>query len=66
MVGPERQAAIANLESMGFPRAECERAMRAAFYNPDRAVEYLINVSITLCLSATASFNFVSGFVATL
>lgn len=44
MLGPERQAAIANMESMGFPRADCERALRAAFFNPDRAVEYLLTV----------------------
>lgn len=41
-MGSERDAAIANMESMGFPRAEIDRAMRAAFFNPDRAVEYLL------------------------
>ncbi|KAF2688639.1 UV excision repair protein Rad23 [Lentithecium fluviatile CBS 122367] len=42
-MGSERDSAIANMESMGFPRAEIDRAMRAAFFNPDRAVEYLLN-----------------------
>jgi UV excision repair protein RAD23 len=29
--------------SMGFPREQCVEALRAAFYNVERAVEYLIN-----------------------
>ncbi|KAF2397116.1 UV excision repair protein Rad23 [Trichodelitschia bisporula] len=41
-VGSERAAAIANMESMGFARADIDVAMRAAFFNPDRAVEYLL------------------------
>jgi UV excision repair protein RAD23 len=39
----EREAAIANMEAMGFPRNQIQAAMTAAFYNPDRAVEYLLN-----------------------
>jgi len=42
-LGDQRNAAIANMEAMGFPRVDIDRAMRAAFYNPDRAVEYLLN-----------------------
>ncbi len=43
-VGGQRQEAIANMEAMGFERTQIDAAMRAAFYNPDRAVEYLLNV----------------------
>ncbi|KAL6712821.1 UV excision repair protein rad23, partial [Lecanora helva] len=42
-LGSQRDEAIRNMEGMGFPRAEIDRAMRAAFFNPDRAVEYLLN-----------------------
>lgn len=45
-MGEQRATAIANMESMGFERSQIDAAMRAAFYNPDRAVEYLLNVSI--------------------
>lgn len=42
-MGAQRAEAVANLESMGFERAAIDAAMRAAFFNPDRAVEYLLN-----------------------
>ena len=42
-IGDQRASAIASMESMGFPRDQIDRAMRAAFFNPDRAVEYLLN-----------------------
>lgn len=45
-MGSERDAAIANMESMGFARADIDAAMRAAFFNPDRAVEYLLTVRL--------------------
>lgn len=41
--GAARDEAIANMEAMGFERSQIDAAMRAAFFNPDRAVEYLLN-----------------------
>ncbi|KAF9884259.1 hypothetical protein FE257_001934 [Aspergillus nanangensis] len=43
MTGSQGEPVIAQMESMGFPRSDINRAMRAAFFNPDRAVEYLLN-----------------------
>eukprot|EP00127_Corallochytrium_limacisporum_P003370 Clim_evm59s148 gene=Clim_evmTU59s148 len=34
---------IESLIAMGFPREQCIRALQAAFGNPDRAVDYLMN-----------------------
>lgn len=45
-MGGDGEAAVQNMIAMGFERGEIERAMRAAFFNPDRAVDYLLNVSI--------------------
>ncbi|POR34059.1 UV excision repair protein rhp23, partial [Tolypocladium paradoxum] len=42
-MGAARAEAMANLEAMGFERTQIEAAMRAAFNNADRAVEYLLN-----------------------
>ncbi|KAK7207495.1 hypothetical protein BZA70DRAFT_271463 [Myxozyma melibiosi] len=42
-IGNAREAAIGNMMEMGYEREAIERAMRAAFNNPDRAVDYLLN-----------------------
>lgn len=41
--GEALETTLTELQNMGFPRDECMRALRAAFYNPDRAVDYLLN-----------------------
>jgi UV excision repair protein RAD23 len=33
------------MENMGFERSQIDAAMRAAFYNSERAIEYLLGVS---------------------
>lgn len=44
-MGSAAEGAVVQMEAMGFARTDIDRAMRAAFYNPDRAIEYLLTVS---------------------
>lgn len=47
-MGSAAEGAVVQMEAMGFARTDIDRAMRAAFYNPDRAIEYLLTVSYWL------------------
>jgi UV excision repair protein RAD23 len=42
LVGNQSEGVIGQMEAMGFERSLIDRAMRAAFFNPDRAIEYLL------------------------
>lgn len=42
-VGQEREAGVQYMLELGFARSDIEAAMRAAFNNPHRAVEYLLS-----------------------
>jgi UV excision repair protein RAD23 len=43
LTGSEYDASVARLVEMGFSEEQVKKAMRAAFNNPERAVEYLFN-----------------------
>lgn len=45
VVGSELETSVNEMLSMGFPREQVLRALRAAYNNPHRAVDYLFNVS---------------------
>jgi UV excision repair protein RAD23 len=52
-MGSVRAAQIAEMESMGFERTQIDAAMRAAFYNGERAIEYLLTVRILLLVPSS-------------
>ncbi|KAL4788011.1 XPC-binding domain-containing protein [Aspergillus varians] len=41
--GSQSEDVVAQMVNMGFERSDINRAMRAAFFNPDRAIEYLLS-----------------------
>jgi len=42
-VNAELESTLQNLMAMGFTREQCQQALRAAYNNAERAVEYLLN-----------------------
>lgn len=45
VTGSEYEGVIANICSMGFDREQVVIALEASYNNPERAIEYLCNVS---------------------
>jgi UV excision repair protein RAD23 len=42
VLGTQHEGTVREMEAMGFARPEINRALRAAYFNPDRAIEYLL------------------------
>ena len=46
VLGAAYESAVIQLMDMGFPRDQVEKAMKAAFNNPERAADYLLTVTL--------------------
>ena len=57
--GSDLSKTIEEMCNMGFSKEEVQAALRAAFNNPDRAVEYLLNVINFIIFS----FIFINNFI---